>query len=320
MLVFAAALIGTTILFAATAIDVSYILTARNQLQSAVDASTLAAASGLTQSQSEALDRALAISGNNTIMHQPLALQAGEIQFLDHKTVCVSAHRFISLFFARLLQINTVEISASATAECGNRDIMLIFDRSGSMDDDTVNPLEPQPMTDTKYAADYFIDLIASNEFVLDRVGLVSYSTYAGLNLPLGRNFSEMKNTIASYSANGYTNIGGAIQISNDHLIQQSAVRTKKTIILLSDGMANRPGWGMPTNDIAIQYALTHAQAAADNAIRIYTISLGNNTDIQLMTQIAEMTYGKHYHAPSPAELYDIFHEIADRIPAVLVS
>ena len=59
ILVFSGALIAAIILFAATAIDVSYMLTARNQLQSAVDASALAAASGLAESQMIARNRAI---------------------------------------------------------------------------------------------------------------------------------------------------------------------------------------------------------------------------------------------------------------------
>jgi len=320
ILVFAGALIGVIILFAATAIDVSYILTAQNELQSAVDASALAAASGLAESQTEAYQRAFSVSNNNRVMQQPLSLQGNEINFLDHKTVQVTAQRTINLFFARLVQINTKQITASATAECGNRDIMLIFDRSGSMDDDTVDPEVPQPLTDTKYAATHFLGCVANNPFVLDRIGLVSYSTDAQLHMALGRNFRQMKRTIESYTAGGYTNIGEAIRISSEHLNQESAMRTKKTIILLSDGMANKPGYGLPTNDTAIQYALTQTSAAANSSIRIYTISLGNATDINLMNQIAGMTQGEHYHAPTPVELYDIFQEIADRIPAILIS
>ena len=320
ILVFAGALVGVIILFAATAIDVSYILTAQNELQSAVDASALAAASGLAESQSEASQRAVSVSNCNLIMRQPLALQSDEIMFIDHKTVQVTAQRTINLFFARMVRINSKQITATAMAECGNRDIMLIFDRSGSMDDDTVDPDVPQPLTDTKYAACHFLGCVADNPFVLDRIGLVSYSTSAQLHLPLGRNFRQMKSTIESYTADGYTNIGEAIRISNEHLLQESPMRTKKTVVLLSDGMANKPGYGLPTNDTAIQYALTYASQAANSSIRIYTISLGNATDINLMNQIANMTEGKHYHAPTPAELYDIFQEIADRIPAILIS
>jgi hypothetical protein len=290
--------------FASVAIDLGCILTAKNQLQVGV----------------EAVQRGIVISNSNKILQQPLALQSNEIFFIDQKTVKVTAQRSIDLFFAKVFGLNTAEVSATATAELGNRDIMLIFDRSGSMDDDTVDPDIPQPITDTQNASNYFVDLIAGNPFVFDRVGLVSYSTYAQLTLPLGRNFSLIKNTIQSYHANGYTNIGQAIQYSNNHLIQNPQSQTLRTEILLSDGMANRPGLGMPTNPTAIQFALSNAQIAANNAIKIYTISLGNDTDWNLMEQIAAITGGKHYHAPTPADLDAIFNEIAGRIPSILIG
>ncbi len=306
--------------FASVAIDLGCILTAKNHLQVGVDASALAAASGLVVNQAEAVQRGIVISNSNKILQQPLDLQSNEILFIDQKTVKITAQRSVDLFFARVFGLNAVEVSATATAELGNRDIMLIFDRSGSMDDDTVDPDVPQPITDTQNASNYFVDLIAGNPFVFDRVGLVSYSTYAQLTLPLGRNFSLIKNTIQSYEANGYTNIGQAIQYSNNHLIQNSQSRTMKTEILLSDGMANRPGFGMPTNPTAIQFALSNAQIAVNNGIKIYTISLGNSTDWNLMEQIANMTGGKHYHAPTPADLDAIFNEIASRIPSILIG
>lgn len=305
--------------FASFAIDAGCILTAKNQLQSAVDASALAAASGLTFSQGEAVQRGVANSNRNRVLGRPLALEGSEIAFLDEKTVRVSAERDVPLFFAKILGLNTSRIRAEATATLGNRDIMVTFDRSGTMDDDTVNPKVPQPITDTKTAAKTFVDLVAANTYVSDRIGLVSYSTTASLNLQLCRDFSLVKNRIDSYMADGYTNIGQAIEYSNNHLLQNNETRTFKTQILLSDGMANRPGTGMPTNPTAINYAYANARIAADHFIKIYTISLGDQTDWTLMTQIADMTNGKHYHAPTAADLDVIFDEIAGRIPCILI-
>lgn len=320
IIVFAAIAMFSLLGFASIAIDVGCILTAKNQLQSAVDASALAAVSGLPFSQSEAIQRGIRISNTNKIFQQPLALKSSEIVFIDQKTVRVSAQRPVNLFFAKILGLNYAQVSATATAKLGNQDIMLIFDRSGTMDDDTKDPKVPQPITDTKNAANFFVDLTANNAFVTNRIGLVSYSTNALLNLQLGRDFSLIKNRIQSFSANGYTNIGEAIQFSNNQLMQNSQSRTFRTQILLSDGMANRPGSGMPTNPTAIQFAVNNAQIAANNSIKIYTISLGNMTDWNLMNQIASMTNGKHYHAPTPAQLNAIFYEIADHIPCILID
>jgi len=308
------------LVFTSVAVDVGCILTAKNQLQTSVDASALATASGLIFSQSTAVQRGMLLSQRNTILNEPLNLQSGEITFLDPKTVQITAERPVSLFFARMVGINTARIEATATAICGNRDIMLVFDRSGSMDDDTVNPYIPQPITNTKTAANYFVNLIESNSFVCDRIGLVSYSTNANLNLELSRDFGLIRDQINSYTADGFTNIGEAIQFANEHLIESAQSRTKKTIILLSDGMTNQPGYGFPTNMTAINFAISNANISASNSIKIYTISLGNQTDWDLMNLIADRTNGEHYHAPTPQELYSIFNDIANRIPTILIS
>jgi Ca-activated chloride channel homolog len=320
ILVFASIALFAIFGFATIAIDVGGILTAKNELQSAVDASALAAASGLTFNQSVAVQRGVELSGRNQVSKRPLALQSSEISVLDATTVRVAAQRPVNLYFARILGLRTATISASAKARLGNRDIMFIFDRSGTMDDDTVDPKFPQPITETKNAAKTFVDLIAGNAIVSDRVGLVSYSTNAQMNLGLCRDFALVKTRVQSFTADGYTNIGQAIQYANNQLLQNAQSRTFKTEILLSDGMANRPGSGMPTNSTAIAFATSNAQTAASNSIKIYTISLGNQTDWNLMNTIAAMTNGKHYHAPTASDLNAIFNEIANHIPTILVD
>jgi Ca-activated chloride channel homolog len=319
VIILIAALMPVFILLAASSVDVSYMLEARNEMQAAVDASALAAASGLGTSFSTARGRGIAISNSNTIMEQPLALQSSEVTFLNYKTVRISAQRTIPLYFARIAGMNTVTVSATATAQCGNRDIMLVFDRSGSMDDDTSDPAYPQPITGAKGASYYFIDQIEANTLVVDRIGLVSYSDNATLARVLDRQFSAMKATIAGYVANGFTNIGDGILQAMNHLNSSSPARTQKTIILFSDGMANRPGAGNTSDPRAVAYAISQANAAKSSNIKIYTISLGSTTDPNLMRQIASITNGKYYYAPGAADLYDIFEDISRRIPVALI-
>ncbi|MBN1999673.1 VWA domain-containing protein, partial [candidate division KSB1 bacterium] len=152
------------------------------------------------------------------------------------------------------------------------------------------------------------------------RIGLVSYSDFGVLERNLDRDFNSMKDKISTYQANGYTNIGDAILKATTHLNAESPSRTKKTIVLLSDGQATKPGYGLPTNPTAINYAISQARNAANYNIRIYTVSLGNQTDINLMTQIATITGGRHHYAPTTGDLYDIFEEIAERVPSSLIG
>src|SRR5574341_296115 len=105
--------------FAALAIDVGAMLTARNQLQGAVDAAALAGASGLIISQGEATNRAITFAGVNTCINQNVAITAANVTFPTATRVQVQGNRLLNLFFANALGMNTANITAVAVAENG---------------------------------------------------------------------------------------------------------------------------------------------------------------------------------------------------------
>ncbi len=107
------------VLFASMAIDVSCILTARNQLQSGIDASALAGAIGLLTDTSESINRAIAIGGQNTCLNEQINIGPNNIDFPTSSRVRVQANRNVDLFFARIIGIHSVNISALAVAELG---------------------------------------------------------------------------------------------------------------------------------------------------------------------------------------------------------
>jgi Mg-chelatase subunit ChlD len=94
-------------------------------------------------------------------------------------------------------------------------------------------------------------------------------------------------------------------------------------IVLMTDGIANRPG-GTGSGK---SYALEQAGLAAERHYPIVTISLGNAADTDLMQQIADATHGVHYNIPGGSsvtdyedELLAVFRRIADDRPLVLVK
>ncbi len=188
-------------------------------------------------------------------------------------------------------------------------DVMLVLDRSGSM--------SGQKLADAKTAAKGFVDKLNGT---FDQGGLVSFSTAAALNQQLlvmdSTNKTTLKGKIDSLSANGYTNIGDAISAATTELVSArgrgSAARVQ---VLLSDGEANRP-----FNDFANsyakdrQYAVNKSKQACKNSTAIYAISLGDGADRGLMQEIANITSGKEYYAPTSEQLQEIFDEIASEI------
>jgi hypothetical protein len=104
----------------ALAIDVGYILTARNQLQAAVDASALAGGSGLVVSETEAVTQAIHFAARNNCINQPVVIAAGDVTFPAPARVRVQATRPLDLYFGKVLGISTMNIAVAAVAEVGS--------------------------------------------------------------------------------------------------------------------------------------------------------------------------------------------------------
>lgn len=115
IVLFACALL-ILMLFAALSIDVSSMLTAKNQLQSAVDASALAGASGLVIDQTEACNRAITFGGLNDCINQNVQINPADISFPAANRIRVQGNHMINLYFARVIGMNTTTISAVAEA------------------------------------------------------------------------------------------------------------------------------------------------------------------------------------------------------------
>ena len=119
IVVFSASALMTMLLFASLAIDIGCLLTAKNQLQSGVDASALAGATGLVINKEAAYQRAIEVGGKNTCIKELLQIQSEEISFPAINRVRVENMRPVNLFFSRIIGIHSVNISAAAVAELG---------------------------------------------------------------------------------------------------------------------------------------------------------------------------------------------------------
>ena len=119
--------------------------------------------------------------------------------------------------------------------------------------------------------------------------------------------------TLIGNKYNGWTPVGAALRDSAHYLNTHARPGIRKIIVLMSDGLANRPDGNGPG------YALDMANYAVGLNIKVYTISLGNGADENLMQQIADLTGGQHFVASSAngslsSALSDVFAKIADTI------
>ncbi|MBU0708239.1 VWA domain-containing protein [Patescibacteria group bacterium] len=217
-------------------------------------------------------------------------------------------------------------------------DVILTLDTSGSMDDDgcenNIDGVDEydefQPAGDVKVAAVGFVDRLNEGQ---DLVGLTKFTTNATQLLPLSSNFNVVDAGIGSLcggwgcdtGCESLTNIGEGILLSREELDAGARVDSIRAMVLLSDGIANRPAnqvqamppapTHVPPAQYPVQYALYQAELAANADYPIFTISLGTAAGpgteaYELMGDIADLTDGLHFYAPTGDDLDAIFAEI----------
>ncbi len=185
-----------------------------------------------------------------------------------------------------------------------------------------------QPVSAVKDAVGVFMTYIQEVD-CNDRVALAVYSSpseAAVLEQSLTEDLGVIQDIALHRQAghyNHYTNIGAGIREARIELDNTGRAGAKKMIVLMTDGIANRPGG----TSYGQNYALEQAQMAAARKYEIVTISLGNAADTGLMQQIADITKGIHFNVPGgesvtdyEAELLAVFRKIADDRPLSLVK
>ncbi|MBK8914764.1 MAG: VWA domain-containing protein [Phycisphaerales bacterium] len=128
---------------------------------------------------------------------------------------------------------------------------------------------------------------------------------------------------------NGSTNIAGGIQAGIVELTGgRSRMAAHKVIVLMSDGKPNidEDGNYVGNNSSTVyEWCRDRARAARDLGIRIYTVSVSSDADMDLMAQIAGIANGQHFHAEGTPEEYsdqleDIFRTLGGKRPVVLIE
>lgn len=185
-----------------------------------------------------------------------------------------------------------------------------------------------QPVTQVKNAVTIFLSYLQEVD-TEDRLGLSLYNSPAEtavLESPLTSNYQYVEDISRQRQAGHYnvwTNIGAGLQVARLELENNARPGAFKMIVLMTDGIANRPS----DTSTARQFALDEGQLAADAGIPVVTVSLGVNADTALMQSIADMTNAVHFNVPGGSgvlqyeeQLKDVFRSIADDRPLKLVE
>ncbi len=216
--------------------------------------------------------------------------------------------------------------------------VILLIDTSGSM---AAPDIPPSRLDAAKLAARKFLDNFPQGP----RVGLVSFSTYATMNVPPTPDHEAVKEALAALKPQEATAIGDGIAVAMKAIPGRSLPQEAQpgpfgglpqppgvspqtppaplkpedlppaAVILLSDGGQNA-GTADP---------LRMALLAREQKVKIYTIGLGLPGgsvfmyqgqmvlvpfDSSLLQQLASLTDGKYFAAPTTRDLTQIYRDL----------
>jgi Mg-chelatase subunit ChlD/ribosomal protein L40E len=148
-------------------------------------------------------------------------------------------------------------IPLAARREQRGSDIVLVLDRSGSMNHVLVKGVRKIDLA--KDASSKFVNMLSEN----DRIALITFSTNAELKVELTNERVKVINNINSLTAQGSTAMGDAMRLALNVLKKSSSDR--KVIVLLTDGCHNS---GRETPEAVLR-------DAKEMKIPIFTIGIG---------------------------------------------
>lgn len=186
-----------------------------------------------------------------------------------------------------------------------SRDIVLVLDRSGSMDG--------EPLEETQNAAARFVDTVLEKN---SRVAIVSYDDSAIVDCEFSSDANELKNCIFNLDAGYSTNIYDGME-NAEYLLQNSSA-DKKIIVLMTDGL---PNLGYMLNGRYSDALIEYSSELMNEGIYIYTLGFFQYLDYggteryeaqQMLEKMASP--GCHYEVESAEDIVFFFDDIADQI------
>lgn len=202
--------------------------------------------------------------------------------------------------------------SATCQRECFSQaDIMLVLDKSSSISQTEMNQL--------KAAATAFVNTLNPDGGV--HMGQTSFADMNGngsLDLQLTGNKTDILNAINALSPGGYTNLYDGIRLADQELESiirdRDDVQTPDYMIIITDGMPNRPGCGgtSPCGN-ARNTAASAAITAKNKGVTIFVVGVGieNSSDEDYLRYSIASSPAYYYSISQYAQLQAILEQIA---------
>ena len=347
----------------AFAINVAWMSLVDSEMQIASDTSARAAGTEFTRTQSlsSARNRAKQAIQQNKAGGRVLALTDTDIVFGESRLVTASSQPGIGAFTPRdvtqgtlgtgpgQVWVNAIQVNvsqnygfaempmpipllsapngftpgATSTSTQFDRDIVLVLDRSGSMNEYSTDSSSWTSAGPGKaYYGSRWRELVAAvavfnnylNQSPLnEQISLATFSTTSSQDVVMSNNTTPIGTRldyITNNFAGGYTAIGDGIN-SGINLITDSSrsrIFAKRTMIVMSDGIQNRGSDPVARATVAYQ----------NHGITVHVITFSNDADQSEGAAIAAAGGGLHYHAASGSALITVFEELAKTLPTML--
>lgn len=181
-------------------------------------------------------------------------------------------------------------------------DVMLVLDRSGSMNDDVggVSKIEA-----AKQGLADFVNLLGDD----DGLGLTVFSDQANVLSPispLGAKRQSIFSTIKGISADGSTRLYNTVS-EQVRALQEMPSKHIRAVVVLTDGMDNFHQ--LSADQLARQLAPTDEKNAGEG-VKVFTIAYGSDADVGGLTKIANACGGQEY-AGNPQNIRQVYLQIS---------
>lgn len=171
-------------------------------------------------------------------------------------------------------------------------DIALILDNSESM--------TGARWTETKEASKIIVDMIQG----ADSAAIIGFSYGAWIEQEFTEDKELLKTKINQMRNPAYgTGMNDGIRIAIELTELSSGENREKIFILLSDGHPS-----------SVEKVINETNIAQEKGIKILTLGLGNEINVDLLRNIAQITGGTYHYSPTPQKLREIMAEVAGEI------